>query len=58
MIDKKCLDEITSIQELLEMARNTQVTAEQINDVRSRIQNMDNDSSITTKEFLDRTYKI
>lgn len=51
-----------SIQELLEVAKNTQVTDEQINKLRARLQekadNKAYQSSSASKEFLARTYSL
>ncbi|EPY0567730.1 TPA: hypothetical protein ACWYFL_000962 [Proteus mirabilis] len=51
-----------SIQELLEAAKNTQVTDEQISSLRARLQekadNKSHQSSSASKEFLARTYSL
>lgn len=51
-----------SIQELLEAARNTPVTTEQVVDLRVRLQQKANDksspSSSASKQFLARTYSL
>lgn len=49
-----------SIQELLEAARSTPVTPEEINELRTRLQQQERGGAKYTisKEFLERTYNI
>lgn len=58
----KGIGEFMSIQELLEAAKNTQVTDEQISNLRVRLQekadNKSHQSSSASKEFLARTYSL
>ncbi len=58
----KGIGEIMSIKELIEAAKNTQVTSEQVNNLRIRLQQQGNEqvskSSSTSKQFLARTYSL
>ncbi len=49
-----------NIKELLEAAKNTPVTTEQVDKLRIRLQQQanDNDKSSTSKDFLARTYSL
>lgn len=47
-----------NIKELLEVAKSTIVTEEQIDEIISRLEYNSNQSELVTKEFLERVYSL